>query len=59
MAIESHLAELEKRHEALEQQLTEALSHPSTDDLQLLELKRKKLHVKDEIARLRCETLVH
>ncbi|HUC50601.1 MAG TPA: DUF465 domain-containing protein [Xanthobacteraceae bacterium] len=59
MAIESHLAELEKRHEALEQQLTEALSHPSTDDLQLLELKRKKLHVKDEIARLRCEALVH
>ena len=59
MAIESHLAELEKRHEALEQQLSEALSHPSTDDLQLLELKRRKLHVKDEIARLRSEVLVH
>jgi hypothetical protein len=59
MAIESHLAELEKRHEALEHQLTEALSHPSTDDLQLLELKRRKLLVKDEIARLRCEVLVH
>ena len=59
MAIESHLAELEKRHEALEQQLSEALSHPSTDDLQLLELKRRKLHVKDEIARLRSEVLLH
>ena len=59
MAIESHLAELEKRHEALEQQLTEALSHPSTDDFQLLELKRKKLYVKDEIARLRQEAFVH
>ena len=59
MAIESHLAELEKRHEALEQQLSEALTHPSTDDLQLLELKRRKLHVKDEIARLRSEVLVH
>ncbi len=59
MAIESHLAELEKRHEALEQQLSEALAHPSTDDLQLLELKRRKLHVKDEIARLRSEVLVH
>ena len=59
MAIESHLAELEKRHEALEQQLSEALSHPSTDDLQLLELKRRKLHVKDEIARLRQDALVH
>jgi len=59
MAIESHLAELEKRHEALEEQISEALTHPSTDDLQLLELKRRKLHVKDEIARLRSEVLVH
>jgi hypothetical protein len=59
MAIESHLAELEKRHEALKEQISEALTHPSTDDLQLLELKRRKLHVKDEIARLRSEALVH
>jgi hypothetical protein len=59
MAIESHLAELEKRHEALEDQISEALTHPSTDDLQLLELKRKKLHVKDEIVRLRHDVLVH
>jgi hypothetical protein len=59
MAIESHLAELEKRHEALDQQLSEALTHPSTDDLQLLELKRKKLHVKDEITRLRQDAFVH
>jgi hypothetical protein len=59
MAIESHLAELEKRHEALEEQISEALTHPSIDDLQLLELKRKKLHVKDEITRLRQDVLVH
>jgi hypothetical protein len=59
MAIESHLAELEKRHEALEQEISEALTHPSTDDLQIVELKRRKLHVKDEIARLRLETVVH
>jgi hypothetical protein len=59
MAIESHLAELEKRHEALEEQISEALTHPSTDDLQLLELKRRKLHVKDEIARIRGDVLLH
>jgi len=58
MAIESHLAELEKRHEALEQEINEALTHPSADDLQIVELKRRKLHVKDEIARLK-EVLVH
>jgi hypothetical protein len=58
MAIESHLAELEKRHEALEQEINEVLTHPSADDLQIVELKRRKLHVKDEIARLK-DVLVH
>ncbi len=59
MAIESHLAELEQRHQSLEQELTEALTHPSIDDLHIAELKRKKLHVKDEIARLKQDALVH
>ena len=59
MAIESHLAELEKRHQALEAEINEALTHLSIDDLQIVELKRRKLHVKDEIARLRQDVLVH
>ena len=59
MAIEAHLMELEKRHEALEQEISEVLTHPSADDLQVVELKRRKLHVKDEIARLRQDASVH
>jgi hypothetical protein len=59
MAIESHLAELERRHQALEQEINDALTHPSADDLEIAELKRKKLHVKDEIARIRQEAVVH
>jgi hypothetical protein len=59
MAIESHLAELEKRHQALEQEISEALTHPSIDDLKLVELKRRKLHVKDEIVRLKHTVSVH
>jgi len=59
MAMESHLAELQKRHQALEQENNEALNHPSTDDLTIAELKRRKLHVKDEIARLRQDISVH
>ena len=43
MAIEAHLAELEKRHEALEQEISEALNHPSADDLEIIQLKRRKL----------------
>lgn len=53
MAIEAHLAELERKHEALENQIHDALLHPSTDDIIILELKRRKLMVKDEIERLR------
>ncbi len=59
MSIQSHLAELERRHRALEEEITEALAHPSTDDLKLAELKRRKLQVKDEIARLRQDASVH
>jgi hypothetical protein len=59
MAIESHLAELEKRHQALEQEISEALTHPSTDDLKVVELKRRKLYVKDEIVRQKHEVSVH
>ena len=59
MAIESHLAELERRHQALDQEISEALAHPSIDGLRIAELKRKKLSVKDEIARLKQDTVLH
>ena len=52
MSIEAHLAELEQRHRALEAEIAKAHAHPSIDDLQIVELKRRKLLVKDEIARL-------
>ena len=57
MAIEAHLAELERKHQALEQEIADALAHLSTDDLIIAELKRRKLHVKDEIMRLRQEVV--
>ncbi len=50
---QTNLAELEARHRALEKQISEALAHPSTDDAVIVELKRRKLLVKDEITRLR------
>ncbi len=53
MSISTHLAELEQRHRALEDEISEALNHPSSDGLLIAELKRRKLLVKDEIARLR------
>jgi hypothetical protein len=59
MSNQAHLAELERRHRALEQEINEALAHPSIDDLKLAELKRRKLQVKDEIARLRQDASIH
>ncbi len=59
MSIPSQLADLEQRHLSLEHQIEEALRHPSTDDLVLVDLKRKKLQVKDEIVRLKHVASVH
>ena len=53
MTQQSHLAELERKHQALEREIQDAMSHPGTDDLKLAELKRRKLQLKDEIEKLR------
>ncbi|ABD89483.1 YdcH family protein [Rhodopseudomonas palustris] len=53
MALQAHLVELERKHQILETELHEALVHLSTDDLRIVELKRRKLMVRDQIARLR------
>ena len=52
MSVESHLAELERRHEALKREIQEAQSHPGFDEFEVAQLKRRKLHLKDEIAKL-------
>jgi hypothetical protein len=59
MATPTQLAELEQRHRMLDAEIAEARAHPSTDELKLAELKRRKLQVKDQIARLRQESSVH
>ena len=61
MAIQAHLVELERKHKLLETELHEALLHLSTDDLEIVELKRRKLMVKDQIERLKhtAEETVH
>ena len=56
MSRQSHLAELERKHQALEQELADARAHPSVDDTTIADLKRRKLQVKDETARLKHDT---
>ena len=53
MSTQADLAALEQQHQALEREIAEAQQHHATDSLKLVELKRRKLQVKDQIARLK------
>jgi hypothetical protein len=53
MSLQSHLAELQKRHSELEEKIDEAMASPSVDDSEIVVLKRRKLALKDEIVRLK------
>jgi hypothetical protein len=53
MSLQNHLAQLERRHKALEREIEECRLHPSTDAAKIAELKKKKLTLKDEIEKLR------
>jgi len=56
MTVQAHLSELTTKHRALEEKIEKALLHPSVDDLEINELKRQKLSIKDEIVRLEAGT---
>jgi hypothetical protein len=58
MSLDSHLSELERRHRAIEHAIAAENMHPACDDLKLIELKRKKLSLKDEIEKLRQEKVL-
>ena len=53
MTTESHIAALERRHRELDRQIEDEMAHVSHDDMMIAVLKRKKLEIKDEMARLR------
>ncbi|QLQ17570.1 MAG: DUF465 domain-containing protein [Exiguobacterium profundum] len=52
MTVASHLQELRRKHEMLSVQVEEAQRSPGTDDLQIAEMKKQKLKLKEEITRL-------
>jgi hypothetical protein len=55
MSRETHLAALGQRHDALDKEIAKELAHPAKDELKLAEMKRRKLQLKDEIAKLQCD----
>lgn len=59
MSFDAHLAELEKKHGELDRRIEEAMTHPSVDDLEIAELKRRKLEIKDKIYQLNGSATRH
>ncbi|MEM7743397.1 MAG: DUF465 domain-containing protein [Pseudomonadota bacterium] len=52
MNVESHLDQLRTKHKGLEAAIREEERHPSADTLHVMALKKKKLHLKEQIERL-------
>ncbi len=56
MSMTAHIAELERRHQALAKKIEHEQAHPNKDTVKIAALKRQKLNLKDEISRLRTGT---
>jgi hypothetical protein len=52
MSLSSHLSELKKKHQHLSDAVEDAQRAPGVDGLQIADLKKQKLRLKEEIERL-------
>jgi hypothetical protein len=52
MTVASHLQELRKKHQTLSDAVEAAQRQPGANDLEIAQLKKQKLHLKEEITRL-------
>ncbi|MBI1170283.1 DUF465 domain-containing protein [bacterium] len=52
MSVASHITELKRKHEHLSSAVEAAQRRPAVDDLEIAELKKQKLKLKEEINRL-------
>ncbi len=55
MSLQTHLAELERKHRSLDAEIESERQHANADESRIASLKRKKLRLKDEITKLRIE----
>lgn len=56
MALNAHLVELDEKHRLLEKKIQEATARPGSNEVEIRRMKREKLKIKDEIARLQNTT---
>ena len=53
MILDGHIGELSEKHKKLEELIKIEMSHPDWNEVRVLALKKQKLHIKDELERLR------
>jgi hypothetical protein len=56
MAIEARIRELDLRHRTLERAIEDEVGRPAGDDLRLMELKKQKLKLKEQLEALRMRS---
>ena len=52
MSLHSHLEELRKKHQSLSDAVEAAHRSPGASDAEIAQMKKQKLHLKEEISRL-------
>jgi hypothetical protein len=56
MPLTADLAELSEKHRMLELKIQEELARPGADDLQISQMKKEKLKIKDEMLKLQSNS---
>ena len=54
MTVSSHVLTLRKKHQELSEKIEEAQKDLANNDLQVTEMKKRKLKIKEEISRLQA-----
>lgn len=55
MAIKAHMETLNQRHQELDAAIATEIKHPAHNELRIVELKRQKLKLKDQMEELRSQ----
>ena len=59
MNLSSHLDQLRQKHEALKVKIRDEERRPGNDHLEIVAMKRRKLHLKERIERLSTAGVAH
>lgn len=53
MSLSAHIDELQEKHKSLQSQIEKEMARPLVDSLKIVDLKRRKLRIKEKIEKLK------